>query len=700
MALASILSFFTPASNTPATPEPGSPAAWLVASPAARRTLSLAGWLLVAVVVCSRFFSLGQGELKSWDESLYAWRAKVAAAQGLWFDQSAHSYNYFYSGSFPPLHVWQMAAMFRLFGYEEWAARFPTAVLAALGVGALYVIGRLVAGHPAGVMAVAALGTTAYMQRYAKAAQFDMPYTVWMFLYLACALGAMRLPHRRRLLLMLAGGCMGAGLMTKIAVPAMAAVAVFLWQGLLLALAWRHGDARYLNPLEPTEFTPSPGKRPPLACAAWRYFCDHVMVTSIAFVIWAPWHLFMWAKHGQTFLDWYFGYHLLSRSRQVHDFHDGSWSFYLEAMWDRLPAFLFVLAVAGLITTAGRLVWRALHPPAPDTPAWSLRLEAIMLLGLVFFVFLGGILQMAATKREIYMMPIYMMLCLTSALHLFEWLMVPRRRWLAALATLVPLAMFLIISRSGDPRIEYVWEIMSGRYTPEAGLSVVDDVITPLQAGLAGTAGAVAGLAALSFGVAVFLRRRHGGSVATHTTAMLAAAMALVAVVFSVPGFHRLFLTDAYYENDTLVLLRPWIDDVETYPIAGFVARFWHDYPSYMYYSWGAVKSARPIAARPMQNVAQVRIGMFDVLRRPGALLVFEPGIGERPGENVILAEELRGFRRIELPFPSAYRLYEYTGDDAPAYWPARREALGAPWRALLGRLTAALTPLTPEAAP
>jgi hypothetical protein len=66
-----------------------------------RRAIPAFAALLFAYVAGSYFWNIGVGEFFAWDESLYAWRAKVALVEGAWLDQVDWAEDNFYSGAFP-----------------------------------------------------------------------------------------------------------------------------------------------------------------------------------------------------------------------------------------------------------------------------------------------------------------------------------------------------------------------------------------------------------------------------------------------------------------------------------------------------------------------------------------------------------------------------------------------------------------------
>jgi len=75
----------------------------------------------------------------------------------------------------PPLIYWMQIAAYRTFGESEFAARFPSAVCAALTALVLYGFGRRISGDRAAFWAAALFSTSLQTAVHARAAVADMP---------------------------------------------------------------------------------------------------------------------------------------------------------------------------------------------------------------------------------------------------------------------------------------------------------------------------------------------------------------------------------------------------------------------------------------------------------------------------------------------------------------------------------------------
>ena len=84
--------------------------------------------LLLLVVACCLFFlALGQLPLLEPDEGRNAEVAREMLVSGDWITPHFNSQTYLDK---PATFFWLVAASFRLWGISEWAARWPSAVMA------------------------------------------------------------------------------------------------------------------------------------------------------------------------------------------------------------------------------------------------------------------------------------------------------------------------------------------------------------------------------------------------------------------------------------------------------------------------------------------------------------------------------------------------------------------------------------------
>jgi len=149
---------------------------------------SAGGWLrdllILAVVLAIPFFQyLGRLPLIDPDEGRYAEIPREMLERG---DLITPTLNYVKYFEKPPLLYWVNAASLQVFGQNEFAARFPSALCGLLTVLAAYVIGRHLYGRRTALISALILGTSAGFVLQSRIILTDMLLTFC----LTAALGA------------------------------------------------------------------------------------------------------------------------------------------------------------------------------------------------------------------------------------------------------------------------------------------------------------------------------------------------------------------------------------------------------------------------------------------------------------------------------------------------------------------------------
>lgn len=168
-------------------------------------------WLLCAAALLTLFMLLGSRGLNEPDEGRYAEIGREMATTGEWLVPHLNGFEHFQK---PPLLYWATALPIRLFGANEWAARFPSA-LAALGTVLLtsWLAGTLFhrrAGFLAGLILLSSAGFFAL----ARILTPDMMLTFWVTAAICCFVNyAYRLRGRQWAWLFFTA--LGCGFLTK-----------------------------------------------------------------------------------------------------------------------------------------------------------------------------------------------------------------------------------------------------------------------------------------------------------------------------------------------------------------------------------------------------------------------------------------------------------------------------------------------------
>src|SRR5262245_59637955 len=95
--------------------------------------------IVLALSITIIISKLGGNGLANYDDCFYAQKAKEILHTGEWMTMH---FNNQPAWENPPLFIWFIALSYKLFGVNEFAAKFPSALFGVATVCLLYVIGR------------------------------------------------------------------------------------------------------------------------------------------------------------------------------------------------------------------------------------------------------------------------------------------------------------------------------------------------------------------------------------------------------------------------------------------------------------------------------------------------------------------------------------------------------------------------------
>ncbi|HEX6800032.1 MAG TPA: glycosyltransferase family 39 protein [Ktedonobacterales bacterium] len=212
------------------------PLRWIATRPLDLRLLAVVGVLAVVL----RVVSLGGGML-DYDEGVY-WQSLRAMAAG-------HPLFAQVFSSQPPAFLDLVYPFYALFGQSIAAARLGIVVYSLVGLAAIYVIGRAVAGRWAGLAAVALLAFDPAYLAESHTLQAEAPSVALALVCVALAVSAARaqVPARRRVLAVLAGAALALGILIKLW-DVVAVVPAVLYLAAPLFASLRGPDGRLRRP--------------------------------------------------------------------------------------------------------------------------------------------------------------------------------------------------------------------------------------------------------------------------------------------------------------------------------------------------------------------------------------------------------------------------------------------------------------------
>jgi 4-amino-4-deoxy-L-arabinose transferase-like glycosyltransferase len=153
--------------------------------------------ITVLMIVFGLFFMifLGQLPLLEPDEGRYAEIPREMLERGDFITPHLNHVKYFEK---PPLHYWVNAASFAAFGRNEFAARFPSALLGLGGLLLIYGVGRRIFGRREGLHGALILGSSLGYLVLGRTNSIDMTLTFCMTATLGFFLMAARDGERRK----------------------------------------------------------------------------------------------------------------------------------------------------------------------------------------------------------------------------------------------------------------------------------------------------------------------------------------------------------------------------------------------------------------------------------------------------------------------------------------------------------------------
>src|SRR5690606_11343305 len=190
---------------------------------------SLSRYVIIALVASCLFFSfLGQVHLFDWDEINFAECAREMIVTDNYL-QVQIDYRPFWEK--PPVFIWMQVLAMKMFGVNEYAARFPNAVIGVVTLLVLYYVGKRVVNSRMGMWWAALYAASWLPHFYFKSGIIDPTFNLFIFLAFF-QVHLITQGNRRMLHAVLAGIFLGIAVLTKgpaailIALLAFAAYAV------------------------------------------------------------------------------------------------------------------------------------------------------------------------------------------------------------------------------------------------------------------------------------------------------------------------------------------------------------------------------------------------------------------------------------------------------------------------------------------
>lgn len=328
-------------------------------------------WLFWGLAALLLFFGNGQLWITDSVESNYALTAKEMVLSGDWISPQIYG-NYWYDK--PVFFYWLTAAGFKIFGFNEFAARFFPALFGMAGIGLLVYAAKKLYGEKTAFWSGVILMTSTEFFLISKSVITDST----LFFFFSMALVFFYLGYSTQQKNYYYGMYIGMALATLTKGPI-----GFLLPGLIMVLF--------------LVFT-----------RGWREIKNMKVFSGglLFFLIAAPWYVAMYNLHGSAFIDQFFGTHNFLRATVSEHPRDNVFYYYT------LVLLLALFPWSGLLP---RFLWRTLRENGkwrkPDEKTGFLLIWAAT----VFFFF-----QNMATKYLTYTYPMLFPLALLLGNYLSE----------------------------------------------------------------------------------------------------------------------------------------------------------------------------------------------------------------------------------------------------------------------------------------
>ena len=240
--------------------------------------------LILFLSIILLFTSLGKNHFIPWDEAIYAKVSKnmlTANDYGVlkWFGNDPWFEK-------PPLYFWVSSFFMKLVGVTELGARLFSAISGFFTVLLVYLIGKKMFNRRVGFISAFIFITTSQFIYYSRLGMLDV--TLGFFITLSLYFYLLSWQKKSSVYWILSGISFGLAVMTKNVIGFLSPSIIFAFELYLLL---------------------SKNKK---FCAG--VFVNYLFYAISGLLIFMPWHIYMYQKFGNDFIQNYLGYHVLKRA--------------------------------------------------------------------------------------------------------------------------------------------------------------------------------------------------------------------------------------------------------------------------------------------------------------------------------------------------------------------------------------------------
>ena len=259
-------------------------------------------FVLVILVFSLVFFvNLGSATLWAADEQTYSQWAFHMVKSGDYLTPWAFGGVSVWIGK-PPLNMWLMALFYQAFGVSNFTSRLTSALLGSATLVLVYFLGKKLYNPSVGFLSAIILGTFTTFFEFAQRAMTDVPFVFFVVgsIYFFVLTEKAEKTEKTDWYAVLSGAFFGLALMTKQVQAMLIPLVIFTY------LILTRKSIRFLFTKPFTLF--------------W----------GIAFLVFAPWLVYMTASYGPQFWQWFIVYSEYMRTVASVEGHNGGYLYYFS----------------------------------------------------------------------------------------------------------------------------------------------------------------------------------------------------------------------------------------------------------------------------------------------------------------------------------------------------------------------------------
>jgi outer membrane protein assembly factor BamB len=263
------------------------------------------------------FVNLADGPLWAADEQTYSQWAYHMVRSGDYLTPHAFGSMALWIGK-PPLYMWLMSLAYQAFGVSNFTTRLWSPIFATMLLVAMFYLGKILYNRAVGLVSALVLGLFATFYSFAQHAMTDVPFVFFLVASIYFFIQS-QTRQNTRWQPVLGGLFFGLALMTKqleaLLIPIILLIYLILTQHNLKSL-----------------------------------FSRQVAVfLGVGILVTAPYLLYMFARFGMDFYDWYVVYSTVTRTVTPIEGHAAGYLFYFEYLLSKETLWALLLPFAGCL---------------------------------------------------------------------------------------------------------------------------------------------------------------------------------------------------------------------------------------------------------------------------------------------------------------------------------------------------------------